>query len=334
MFEELGGLFAPTPTVADTPNPELKSQWDGFLQNPANRAGLLAFGLKAMQGSWAGPAGAFAEAAGSGVEAASNVEAENYERTRREAEFNERQATVRGNKAERDAERADREAMRKEERDLRRRETALRAVDMRYDRLTKRLTDLKLKATEPSLGIDEVAESNAKRVQEAEIARLEKEVEALDRRRMELSGEGGGPMPDAGPGISEISAPVPPLGVGSPPAGSPPAAPVGAAPEGAPKPMPVEGGGGIIGGPLGWFYSAVRRGKAAEGVGTAPVAPAAAPAPAPVAGDPASKMVSAARANPALMLNLRKMVDDPTMRPEFEARGTTPEAVKRLLEGK
>jgi hypothetical protein len=45
-------------------------------------------------------------------------------------------------------------------------------------------------------------------------------------------------------------------------------------------------------------------------------------------------MVSAARANPALMLNLRKMVDDPTMRPEFEARGTTPEAVKRLLEGK
>lgn len=330
MFDELGNLLAPAPQVTDAPDPGLKSQWEGFLSNPANRAGLLSFGLQAMQGSWGGPAAAFAEAAGAGLEAASGAEAETYGRAQREREFAERQATIRGNQAERLAERADRESLRREERDLRRKEMALRAVESRYDRLTSRLSKLELEdATAAELGMDSDAMKSARG---AEIIRLRKEVEGLDRRRMNLSGADGAGMADAGAGTSEIPAVSAPQGVGAAPAETPPAANVGANSEGAHNGMPVQGGGGIIGGPLGWLYKAARSGSAPTATPSAAVVapPAKAAAPSGVAAD----IVAKARANPAMLLALRRDLGNPAKREAFVRFGTSPEEVMRLLEGK
>lgn len=58
------------PQVAAQPDPQLKSEWQGWMDNPANKAALLSFGLNLMNGGWGGPGAQFAQAAGKGVEAA------------------------------------------------------------------------------------------------------------------------------------------------------------------------------------------------------------------------------------------------------------------------
>lgn len=62
---QLGGMLAPQPTLG-TPDPKLKQEWDGWLQNPANRAGLLSFGLQMMSPSWGNQ---LAASVGAGAEA-------------------------------------------------------------------------------------------------------------------------------------------------------------------------------------------------------------------------------------------------------------------------
>jgi hypothetical protein len=61
----LGGMLAPQPTLGQ-PNPQLKQEWDGWLQNPANRAGLLSFGLQMMSPTWGNQ---LAASVGAGAEA-------------------------------------------------------------------------------------------------------------------------------------------------------------------------------------------------------------------------------------------------------------------------
>jgi hypothetical protein len=66
----------PAQTVSPDKQPDLKSQWDGFLQNPSNRAALLGFGIQALQGGWGGFGSQFGQALGAGVEAGGAVEAQ------------------------------------------------------------------------------------------------------------------------------------------------------------------------------------------------------------------------------------------------------------------
>jgi hypothetical protein len=61
-------IFQPQTAVPAQPDPELKGQWDSWLQNPANRAGLLSFGLQAMTGGWGNTSQQLAAALGAGVE--------------------------------------------------------------------------------------------------------------------------------------------------------------------------------------------------------------------------------------------------------------------------
>lgn len=69
MYDPLAANLLPQPQV-QAPDPQLKSEWDGWLSNPANRAALANFGLTLMAGGWGGPAEQVAVAAGQGIEAA------------------------------------------------------------------------------------------------------------------------------------------------------------------------------------------------------------------------------------------------------------------------
>jgi hypothetical protein len=73
MFDELAGLFQPQQAAPAQPDPGLKAEWDGFLSNPKNRAGLLSFGLGLMTPTWGN---SFANALGAGAEAYGAVEKE------------------------------------------------------------------------------------------------------------------------------------------------------------------------------------------------------------------------------------------------------------------
>lgn len=73
MFDELAGLFQPQQVAPAQPDPGLKAEWDGFLSNPKNRAGLLSFGLGLMTPTWGN---SFANALGAGAEAYGAVEKE------------------------------------------------------------------------------------------------------------------------------------------------------------------------------------------------------------------------------------------------------------------
>lgn len=67
------GIFEPQPQVNGTPNPELKSQWDGWLSDPKNRAGLMGFGLQAMAGGWGNGTQQLSAALGAGVDSYSGM---------------------------------------------------------------------------------------------------------------------------------------------------------------------------------------------------------------------------------------------------------------------
>lgn len=71
MFDQLAGLFQPQQAAPAQPDPNLKAEWDGFLSNPKNRAGILSFGLGLMQPTWGN---SFANALGAGAEAYGAVE--------------------------------------------------------------------------------------------------------------------------------------------------------------------------------------------------------------------------------------------------------------------
>lgn len=76
-MSDLGALFAqnqqtPVPTTAQPA--DLESQWKGWLDNPANKAGLISFGLQAMTGSWGNGAAQLATAIGSGLETAAGAQ--------------------------------------------------------------------------------------------------------------------------------------------------------------------------------------------------------------------------------------------------------------------
>jgi flagellar biosynthesis GTPase FlhF len=102
---QLGATLTPQPTLG-APDPGLKQEWDGWLQNPANRAGLMTFGLQMMSGGWGGFGQNLALSVGKGVEAAAETESQNYERQ-----------TAEQTRAEN---RSDRQSARAESADLRR----------------------------------------------------------------------------------------------------------------------------------------------------------------------------------------------------------------------
>lgn len=76
MFDTLGGLLGVggQPAAPDTTQQaDLETQWKGWLDNPANKAGLIAFGLQAMTGSWGNGASQLATAIGTGLETAAGA---------------------------------------------------------------------------------------------------------------------------------------------------------------------------------------------------------------------------------------------------------------------
>lgn len=238
MFEELGGMLgAQQPAVPAAPDPQLKSEWDGWMSNPANRAGLMSFGLQLMTGGWGGPGSQVAQALGAGVEAASGtqkmIDAETNRKEaqdRLDANREEDRQLKRDLAAERATERANTKAAGAEERALRRAEMAynqLLRLDTTYsDKITK-LRESKLVADEEtSAAIDD------------EIAKVEKQRADLAKRQAALAPgvPGLGGMGDAGGETSGISAGTA-AGGDSATGGNGPVAPTsGAATEGALNP--------------------------------------------------------------------------------------------------
>lgn len=71
-MDELGNFMQPQPMApAAQPDPGLKAEWDGWLQNPKNRAAMLSFGLGLMTPTWGN---SFANAAGAAAESYGAVE--------------------------------------------------------------------------------------------------------------------------------------------------------------------------------------------------------------------------------------------------------------------
>lgn len=188
MFDQLGGLLgAQPPAQPAAADPGLKSEWDGWLSNPANKAGLMSFGLQLMTGGWGGASGQMAQALGAGVEAASGtqrmVDAEtNRKEAQARADSNreEDRQLKRDLAAERAGERADNKAASAEERALRRAEMAynqLLRLDATYsDKITK-LRENKAFALD-----DDMAAAT-----DAEIAKLEKQRADLAKRQAALA---------------------------------------------------------------------------------------------------------------------------------------------------
>ena len=89
---DLGSLFSPQPQVQAAPNPELKSQWDGWLSDPANKAGLLSFGLQAMAGGWGNGTQQLSAALGAGAESAGGMQKMQFDKELEERRNNESRA--------------------------------------------------------------------------------------------------------------------------------------------------------------------------------------------------------------------------------------------------
>lgn len=93
---QLGGLIAPQPALG-APNPQLKQEWDGWLQNPANRAGLLSFGLQMMSPTWGNQ---LAASVGAGAEAYTATQEDQQQTAEREQVRAENRADRQGARAD------------------------------------------------------------------------------------------------------------------------------------------------------------------------------------------------------------------------------------------
>lgn len=213
---DLGALVAPQPQLG-APDPGLKAEWDGWLSNPANRAGLLQFGLQLMTPTWGNP---MAQAIGSGVEAAAGTESEEYRRAQSEQARSERL----GEASARRQEAAELKRMSLEDRRTARETAAAdRAEAQKFKQLqAAQAMLLRLQTAESKLSeIDPLSESQSISPEnQAKIEKLRQQSQWWQDRLDSLTAEmGGGPAPAvAGAETSGISA-APGAAVGVPPGG-------------------------------------------------------------------------------------------------------------------
>jgi len=90
----LGAQLQPQPQ----PNDSLRGEWDAWFTDPANRAGMMSFGLNLLSGGFGTPLQQFAHAAGQGLESAAGAATFQQQQERLDARenFRERQLAQRG----------------------------------------------------------------------------------------------------------------------------------------------------------------------------------------------------------------------------------------------
>lgn len=104
MFDTLGSMLQPDPVTSQKPldttqQADLTTQWKGWLDNPANRAGLMSFGLSLMVGGWGNGASQLGTAIGNGLDSAAATSKTIYDEEQKQARIAEAKSEKADNKA-------------------------------------------------------------------------------------------------------------------------------------------------------------------------------------------------------------------------------------------
>lgn len=104
IFDDLGAMFS-SPQQLSAPaadRADIKSQWDGWMSNPANRAALLGFGVQALAGGGGSFNQQLASALGNGMASAQGYEQLSHQRDveEQDRDFKERQLSSTNSRAD------------------------------------------------------------------------------------------------------------------------------------------------------------------------------------------------------------------------------------------
>lgn len=220
-MDELGTLLGQS-QPGTTPDNGLAQQWKGWMDNPANKAGLLSFGLQMMVGGYGGLGSQMGVALGKGVESAAATQENIQQESDKKAAIGRAQANLAAEmNLKRELNNADNAAALeraklahgagKADQDLRKKELAYNALLRLDTTLGSKRTDLIEKM---GLAVDD----SEKTAFQTELANIDKQRELLGKRMLgfeEALGLGGG----IGNGGAETSgnSSIPKGSVGLPP---------------------------------------------------------------------------------------------------------------------